>query len=350
MKVLGLLSRVQGTTLGLAVLGLLVVIDISADWILATSYVVAPLLTAVLARPSRTALVAVLTLGASCASVWWDDVPSSTVHGDLVRAFTALGVGLLAVLASAVRAQREGQLSRMTRVAAVAQEALLPHLPQRTADLRFATRYVSATSEALLGGDFYDLAQTQWGTRLVIGDVRGKGLDAVQRMVTVVAAFRQSVRESDDLTDVARRVDGVVRQVVDEEDFVTALFVEFDESGMTLVNCGHHPPLLVDGQGPILLPAEPVTLPLGMGGDPLPVRHALPDARMLLYTDGLVEARARNGSFFPLLGHADVLAHGDLDEALGNFVGRLLNHTGARVSDDVALVLVQREPALLPAV
>jgi len=348
MRVPGVvISRLHGTAVGLTVLGLLVVIDLPTDWVLAGSYVVAPLITAVLSRPSRTAIVAAITVAATTLSLWFDHTPTSTLHGGVIRIVVSVCVGAIAVLASAVRVSREQALLRMTRIADVAQRALLPQVPAVAGDLLLATRYVSATSEALIGGDLYDLAETPFGTRLLIGDARGKGVDAVQRMVTVLGAFRASADRFDRLVDVARHLDLVLSQVVGDEDFVTALLVEYRGGDITVVNCGHHPPFAIGPLGMRFLDDAVPALPLGMGSDPESASYRFDNGRLLLYTDGLVEARSRRGGeFFSLDEHGSVLLSGDVDAALESLVSRLIRHTGGRVNDDIALLLADRTGAM----
>ena len=64
-------------------------------------------------------------------------------------------------------------------MAAVAQRAVLPTPPARLGDLHIDARYVPAESEALIGGDLYVVQSTPYGIRVMVGDVRGKGLGAV---------------------------------------------------------------------------------------------------------------------------------------------------------------------------
>jgi phosphoserine phosphatase RsbU/P len=95
-----------------------------------------------------------------------------------------------------------------------------------------------------------------------------------------------------------------------------------------------------------LASAAPTT-PLGLDPAPTVQRFALaPTDRLLLYTDGLVEARAPDGRQFKLDGQVEaVLAASSLGAALDRLVGRLLDHAGGRLDDDLALVLAQ--PRLL---
>ena len=78
--------------------------------------------------------------------------------------------------------------------------------------------------------------------------------------------------------------------------------------------------------------------------NPSPVTCQLDEgARLLFYTDGLVESRNREGTFFPLEDSADALSTDDLGTALDGLLGRVVDHVGKRVNDDVALVLVERQ-------
>ena len=112
---------------------------------------------------------------------------------------------------------------------------------------------------------------------------------------------------------------------------------------VTLVNCGHHPPLLVTGaELADALPTGEPAPPLGLGPTPRPVTSVWPGgSRMLIYTDGLIEARDRRGAFFPLADYALALREGSLDEALERLLNRLDEFAEHQMSDDMALVLVE---------
>jgi len=110
-----------------------------------------------------------------------------------------------------------------------------------------------------------------------------------------------------------------------------------------VVNCGHHPPLLMThaDTGALLDTGDPEP-PLGLQPMPDPVTRHLPEgARMLFYTDGLVEARDRKGDFFRLEDSAPTLRAGSLEEGLDGLLGRLVDHAD-EIDDDMALVLVER--------
>lgn len=128
---------------------------------------------------------------------------------------------------------------------------------------------------------------------------------------------------------------------------------------LELVNCGHAPPLLVRGSG--VVPVEPAhpAPPLGLRAltGETPGLHVLPFAdgdQLLLYTDGVTEARDRGREFYPL---AERLAQHLSDEptrTLAALHDELLAHVGGRLHDDAALLLLRKptapEAAVLQAV
>ena len=199
-----------------------------------------------------------------------------------------------------------------------------------------------------MGGDLYEVVEGSDGVRVIVGDVRGKGLDAVQMAATVLGAFRRAAVSEDSLAAIAVDLDNVVTAVAGDEDFVTAVLAEFhDDSTVALVNCGHHPPLLLTNvdTGRLMDTGEPQP-PLGLGPKPDPVTSHLPEgARMLFYTDGLIEARNGEGAFFPLAERATTLTTGSLDDALDGLLDELVQHAADEMDDDMALVLAERQPA-----
>src|SRR5437773_1767485 len=110
---------------------------------------------------------------------------------------------VLSALVARVRVERERRLRAVSRVAEVAQRALLGGVPPALGSLRLAVLYASASAEASVGGDFYEALETPYGVRLLVGDVRGKGLDAVRLAGVVLGSFRDAAQDRPDLTQVA---------------------------------------------------------------------------------------------------------------------------------------------------
>ncbi len=319
---------------------------LGTDVTLSVGYGIAAVVAAVLSSPRVTAAIAVAAVAAAALSGAWDDNLGS--QGWLVRLLLCAALAGLAVWIAYLRGQREQALGRMALVAEVAQRAVLRTMPTEVGSVGFAARYVSATREALVGGDLYEVAETPYGVRIIVGDVRGKGLAAVHMAAAVLAGFRKAAFTQPSLVQVAADLDAVVGEVAGEEDFVTALLAETQpDHTLTLVNLGHHPPLLVLPSGFSELldtgePQLPLGLKLGARGTATSVRTQWPrGARILLYTDGLVETRDHAGTFVPLDAFAADLRRGDLEQALDQLLDRVTTFAGHEVTDDMAVVLAE---------
>jgi serine phosphatase RsbU (regulator of sigma subunit) len=131
---------------------------------------------------------------------------------------------------------------------------------------------------------------------------------------------------------------------------VTAVFAELDPHGwLELVICGHPPPLRLTADGGLqALTPRVYATPLGLHPDPQPSTFAVsPGDRLVFYTDGLLEARDRTGRYFRLEDCADTLRHPDLQAAADGLLARLLAHTGRKLDDDVALLLLEATSPVL---
>ena len=232
----------------------------------------------------------------------------------------------------------------MTAIAHASQLALLPPLPPEMTGIGIAARYRSATREASVGGDLYEIIPTGHGVRVIIGDVRGKGLDAILLAGHVLSAFRRSAVATPALEQVAGEISRAIRPHLGEEDFVTAALAQIAPGGeLTIVNCGHHPPLLRHGGGLQPLADGQAALPLGLDDDFTAFLTSWsPGDRLLLYTDGLVESRDQHGKFFPEEKIATALLAADCDQALDTLTTAVHRHTGGSGHDDMALLLLEQ--------
>ncbi|MGW7434358.1 SpoIIE family protein phosphatase [Streptomyces sp. NPDC054861] len=264
-----------------------------------------------------------------------------------------LVTGVIVGLAVWARGRQTERLARVRAGATALQQAVLRPLPARAGDLTVSGLYRPATADVGIGGDFYDVAHTPFGTRVLIGDVRGKGLQAVETVADILGCFRTQAHETADLTELVARLDrhltraAVVRR--DGELFATALLLELPDGAdhLTVVNCGHPFPVAI-GPGPRVREVEvPALLPLGCG---LLVPDALPaptpvelarDTVLLLYTDGLSEARDASGAFYPITERLRDLPGGD-PGALVSYVMDDLTRWTHRLADDVALIVLSR--------
>lgn len=113
-----------------------------------------------------------------------------------------------------------------------------------------AVRYSAAAAEARIGGDLYALLPTPYGVRLIVGDVRGKGLPAVSTAALVLGVFQEAAYDEPDLLAVVARIERSLARNLGTDDFVTAVVAGYPQAGhLEVVNCGHAPPLLVRASG-----------------------------------------------------------------------------------------------------
>ncbi|GIF24846.1 membrane protein [Paractinoplanes tereljensis] len=258
---------------------------------------------------------------------------------------TIAGIMLATGIAAAVATIRQRQADRIVelqKLAAVAQQAVLRDVGPQVGALAVAGRYISATAAADIGGDLYEALDTPYGVRIIIGDVRGKGLDAVRLASIVLGSYRHVAYERADLKTMVADLDRAVARSVGDEDFVTAALVEERGGTLTIVNCGHPAPLLLRrGQVIPLEPPSPAP-PLGfMPEVKVRVERLEPGDRLLLFTDGLGEAR-REGEFFPTADRAwRLLGHGTVGDGLASLEAALVDWVHGRLEDDIALVLLE---------
>lgn len=296
--------------------------------------------------------VAALVAWAGLALVHHQFADTSSTSAALFRGGGILVGTVIAVIAARVRVRREAKLRRIERVAEVAQRAILAPLPDRVGPVRMAARYESSAQDAAVGGDFYAAAFTTFGTRVLVGDVRGKGLDAVRLAAEVLGAFRERADEHAELNELLERLNAAVRRRAAPEDFVTAVLVQVTDDGMaTVANAGHPRPILARaGQARILAPtvARP---PLGFEpiapAEDSTVRVQLLQAdQLILYTDGATEARRPRDRAFRdqdrLL--QDAALANTPDGTVARIFDGLLTWAAGRLSDDVAVLALRYDP------
>ncbi len=314
----------------------------------------APALAASMWSVAATVLLGLATLAAVvCVQLAFHMPATATAFAAAALAAVTAAAGY----AAHVRLHREHTLSQVRSVAEAAQAVVLRPVPPRLGPVGIETLYLAAAEEARIGGDFYEAVNTPHGVRVLIGDVRGKGLSAVGVASAVTNCFREAAYDEPDLTRLARRLDtSMVRYTATMapsalpdagEGFATAVLAQIRPGvgGLDLVNCGHPPPLLMRRDGVVALEPAAASPPLNMaaliGGEYTvdTVPFVLGD-RLLLYTDGVTETRDAAGVFFPLeqwVDRQDGVSDRKLLELLHE---RLLVYSGGALDDDIAALVV----------
>ncbi|WP_425579942.1 ATP-binding SpoIIE family protein phosphatase [Terrabacter terrae] len=180
-------------------------------------------------------------------------------------------------------------------VAETLQRSLLPDRLPDLPGIALAARYVPATTDLRIGGDWYDVVQLPGGlVGLAVGDVAGHGLPAAATMVQVRTALRAYALQDPSPPAVLRGVHQLVARLAAPE-MVTLVYLLLDPVSRRLrwSNAGH-PPAVVVGSGASIRLTGAVAPPIGVTPDGSFTEAELvlpPEATLLLYTDGLVERR-----------------------------------------------------------
>ncbi|WP_326750790.1 SpoIIE family protein phosphatase [Streptomyces hirsutus] len=276
---------------------------------------------------------------------------------DVVPFSTFVTLTLLAAVFNRLLARERRQLKNAREVAEAVQRAVLPSPPGRIGPLAVAVRYEAAAREAAIGGDLYAIRPTPHGVRLMIADVRGKGLGAIQTVNALLGTFHEAALRAPDLPSVVCWLEDRVQEAnVAEggtglETFATAVIAELSADGFTLrmANRGHPAPLLVHcGRTRPLEPGMP-SLPLGLADLDIPNvlpdipvdQYALPEGAVLvLFTDGVVEARDHRGDFYDPVPRLSRPLPPDPDHVLDALLADLYRYTAGHLDDDVALLAI----------
>jgi phosphoserine phosphatase RsbU/P len=236
-----------------------------------------------------------------------------------------------------------------SNVARLLQESLLPARLPHVAHLELGARYRPVTEGSDIGGDFYDVFPTGDGSwTVVVGDVCGKGV----RAATVTGLARHTIRalatHGREPVDVLHTLNDSIRQQHDSTYCTVALArTTADERGATVevVSGGHPPPYLLRADGAVVEVGARGTL-IGALDD---VRfrsrtvQLRPDDALVLYTDGVTEARVAGRQFGEgrlrrVLASSTTLSADSLAERV---VQEVADYAGGVQTDDIAVVVVR---------
>jgi CheY-like chemotaxis protein len=246
-------------------------------------------------------------------------------------------VQLVALAADALRSYAEEHTIALTL-----QRSLLPPAPPEIPGLAMAFRYIPASDQAEVGGDFYEALRWRDQVLVAIGDVQGHSLSAA----TVMGELRHALRAFAIEGHAPLAITGLVNEVLTayHPGIIATLCVTLLDpaSGdLLIVNCGHMPPLLVAGPDASYVGGGGLLLGLPMH-EPHVERTSLPPGgTLLLMTDGLVEDRhiVLDDNLEKLRAVAQEVAGADVEA----FSNHLMSAFGPR-EDDVAMIALRRLP------
>jgi len=250
------------------------------------------------------------------------------------------------------RSEAQEQLSleeersrREHQIAETLQRSLLPDRIPHIPGVALAARYVPATADMRVGGDWYDVIQLRGGLiGLAIGDVAGHGLQAAAAMGQLRMAVRAYAVQDPSPVAVMNGLHGLVSGLPMVE-MVTLLYLVYDpETGTVRFTNAGHPPALVIGNGDTRYLDGGLAPPLGVVAhwDYAEATQDLrPGATLLLYTDGLVERRTLSiqEGLDRLVSQASGNENADVDALCDHLLSALPGN--GKVVDDIALVALQ---------
>ncbi|MCS0604355.1 SpoIIE family protein phosphatase [Streptomyces sp. LP11] len=265
-------------------------------------------------------------------------------HSDPAR-FTERHERLVTGVASQTAvALQNAQTYRHEREAAMElQRHLLPRLPG-VDGIASTSRYLPAAHNRGAGGDWVDLIPLPDGeVALVVGDVMGKGVKAAAVMGQLRTACRAYARLGLAPSEVLEQLSVLVDDIAPGH-ITTCVYAVLnrERSRLRMAMAGHLPPALRAPEGGVRFLDDEIGPPLGVGRRRYPEQEAelLPGARLLLYTDGLVERRGRHiDEGLRLLRELLAGPVGEIEADCDSWIDAL---AAGRQDDDIALLYLYR--------
>jgi PAS domain S-box-containing protein len=272
------------------------------------------------------------------------------VNDSASRRFDGADVDLASEIArrAGVAVENTRIASERSEVARVLQRGLMPpHLPDMPG-WETATLYRPAGEVNEVGGDFYDAFEVEGGWMIVVGDVVGRGAEAA----SLTALARYTIRTAGTLTAdplaALRMLDAALRERAESAICTAAIVVlPGDEPGrepVRIVSAGHPLPLLARG-GEVVAAGAPGPL-LGALGDTGWELGSVPiddGDRLIIYTDGVTEARGERGRFGEDRLRAELAGAADPAEIVATVETALGSFASGPPQDDAAVVAIMRK-------
>jgi serine phosphatase RsbU (regulator of sigma subunit) len=201
-----------------------------------------------------------------------------------------------------------------------------------------------------VGGDSFDYALNASIMDLLVIDSVGHGLPAAVLATVAISAYRHARRNRLDLPDIAVEINAAIATQIGASQFATAVLARLDigTGRLRWINAGHPEPLIVRGSSLVRLPPCPPSRPLGL-------QESRPDCcetrlepgdRLVLYTDGITEARSPQGEFFGEQRLADFIsvaaaAGNPAPETVRRLMRHVLSHQAGQLQDDASIVVLE---------
>lgn len=228
------------------------------------------------------------------------------------------------------------------------QEAIIPRLPAAIGCIQIGTSYNTATTGARIGGDIYDIYDIDnLVQHVLLSDFSGSGLRAATKAANIRAMFRGFAIEDDSPLVIANRLNRALFSELAPNEFDTAFLARFDQKNrvVTYVNAGHLGPIVI-GSGAVSVLPEGDSVALGMFKETTFVERTLtldPDTTLIMYTDGITEAR-RGNAFFGVGGITKAARRHftESPQAIASAIWNdCINFAEGKVEDDVAILVIR---------
>jgi phosphoserine phosphatase RsbU/P len=234
------------------------------------------------------------------------------------------------------------------KTASSIQRRLLPPAPTGIPGFTFVGKNQPCRT---VSGDYYDFALRPDGrVYFVIGDVSGKGVTAGLMMAGLQVAFRIFSKSDPDPSVLVTQLNVALKENLPQSKFVTLFLGRLDTNtgAIEYVNAGHTPPLLLTKTGAVELGESDLLLGVVSRAEFTTRQLQLePGDSLILFTDGVTEARSADGNDLgsSTIGDALVKLHGaDADAIAWSVNDTVLQHVGdaENLDDDVTLLVVSR--------
>jgi PAS domain S-box-containing protein len=246
---------------------------------------------------------------------------------------------------AAVAIENSRLYSERSLIAQTLQQSLLPERLPEIPGYEVSSYYLPAIEASMVGGDFYDMWPVDGSWMMIIGDVTGKGIEAA----ALTALVRHTVRTASEFESSPASLLALVNGTLKKRpalSLCTALVLRLKDDELTIATGGHPWPLQITADG-----VEEV-------GESGPLLGAFVDARwrdltlkvkpgstLMLYTDGITDARDGEGERFGLSrlrGTLEQLRSRPAEEILQGVTRKLDEFQSTSHADDIAAIALRR--------